>query len=967
MKARIMFFAAVAAVCAVEATDLPSNYRSIGWVEATGTQWVKTDFVPASTDRVEARVCMTRMDVTQSIFFSRDENAQNALSCLFIAGDGGGKLRFDRHAGQVNGTGPAANVDASIVYDGLQCYGYLDDEIVTTLPRSAYTPVAPLVLFATQPDGAAVSEQSTTAFRAFMRLYSLVVKGADGTVKLDLCPCQRVSDDVVGLYDRIGSRFYTGLGGDLVAGAASVFWRRKPSIQPQTWNRRDGWTGEIDLGDPVVGTVTCDHTAAQLAALTVGRHTVTFQCRDGSDTVLATWPVDVDVRDPLACTMRGDGRTVDLTFAAASDDRVLYVAVGAVDGGFETNGWRRVESLTTVPGGVDHLDGVVLPDGVLAAPAARVFLESDASGVYSASDYVQDGLTVQYDAIENAGANVHDENARTWKDLKGGHDLTLVSSDEVSANSILIGSTVHSAGTIFSEHTDATFECNVLPVEDRSQSGAAFMIVPYVGSLIWVAGPTVLNTRRPQGEQVDAKFLYQSYTTGFSTFEDFVASGEYRTISAVFSFGSTTESTIPLYVDGVRQGLSGHVNYLNYTRNSDLSLTIGHADNKTRFRSIRVYNRPLTAEEVQLNHRVDLARFEGVGTWLEASALIRPVAPQIVHVRKENGVPVSAEVEFGASTEVRTLFVAWAVKDLGEIFQNWTNTVAVQEVPSGVQAVTVNLPQVVRDAFAAANGRGVFRIFLASGANLTAQDYVTSGLVMQYDGIENAGFGQHTRAPSVWVDLVGGRNLTLVSGDVVGHDHVLIGSSEHKPATPFASFKNATFECSVLPVEQREPAGNPFVIVPYIGSMIWVPGATVFNTRRSQGSESNAQYLYQSYTTGFASFEEYVASGEFHTISVSGFWFGATTNSVMPVYVDGARQGLSGHVNFLNYTHATDLSLTIGHGNNRTRFRSLRLYDRPLTAAEVVQNRQVDAVRFDRVYEVSDCALKYRGVVLYIR
>lgn len=44
----------------------------------------------------------------------------------------------------------------------------------------------------------------------------------------------------------------------------------------------------------------------------------------------------------------------------------------------------------------------------------------------TASDYVQDGLLVQWDGIDNAGTGVHNPNATTWKNLAGGgYDLTL--------------------------------------------------------------------------------------------------------------------------------------------------------------------------------------------------------------------------------------------------------------------------------------------------------------------------------------------------------------------------------------------------------------------------------------------------------------------------------------------------------------------------------------------------------------
>lgn len=46
----------------------------------------------------------------------------------------------------------------------------------------------------------------------------------------------------------------------------------------------------------------------------------------------------------------------------------------------------------------------------------------------------------------------------------------------------------------------------------------------------------------------------------------------------------------------------------------------------------------------------------------------------------------------------------------------------------------------------------------------TAHDYVQDGLIAMWDGIENAGWGQHDPSATVWKDLVGGFDITLEDG-----------------------------------------------------------------------------------------------------------------------------------------------------------------------------------------------------------
>jgi len=63
----------------------------------------------------------------------------------------------------------------------------------------------------------------------------------------------------------------------------------------------------------------------------------------------------------------------------------------------------------------------------------------------------------------------------------------------------------------------------------------------------------------------------------------------------------------------------------------------------------------------------------------------------------------------------------------------------------------------------ATNGYGVknLRVQMVAGATTSARGYVQTGLMGQWDGIENAGYGVHDSAASTWVDLSGhGYNAT---------------------------------------------------------------------------------------------------------------------------------------------------------------------------------------------------------------
>ena len=48
---------------------------------------------------------------------------------------------------------------------------------------------------------------------------------------------------------------------------------------------------------------------------------------------------------------------------------------------------------------------------------------------------------------------------------------------------------------------------------------------------------------------------------------------------------------------------------------------------------------------------------------------------------------------------------------------------------------------------------------LWKSTSITAKNYVKSGLIALWDGIENAGWGVHNASATTWKDLVGSYNL----------------------------------------------------------------------------------------------------------------------------------------------------------------------------------------------------------------
>ena len=119
-----------------------------------------------------------------------------------------------------------------------------------------------------------------------------------------------------------------------------------------------------------------------------------------------------------------------------------------------------------------------------------------------ATAYIQDGLVVQYDAIENAGIGIHDANASAWADLTGnGHDLPLAAGDTVGADCLSIVKASRTTATdVFGAYSPITIEFNARPTAMVAAGNwnSPIANIPYIGSFGWDARNGAISVMRPQ-------------------------------------------------------------------------------------------------------------------------------------------------------------------------------------------------------------------------------------------------------------------------------------------------------------------------------------------------------------------------------------------------------------------------------------------------------------------------------------
>ena len=150
----------------------------------------------------------------------------------------------------------------------------------------------------------------------------------------------------------------------------------------------------------------------------------------------------------------------------------------------------------------------------------------------------------------------------------------------------------------------------------------------------------------------------------------------------------------------------------------------------------------------------------------------------------------------------------------------------------------------------------------------TARDYVQSGLVAMWDGIENAGFGVHDSNATIWKDLVGNQDMTLSEYGSFS-DNALVCAGTGYAASRGALFNAFVYAEAVVEYDILERQIGNIVIwgewngmyggyvnsmdmFVYSDTLIQVGGSNLFYTKSSDAKSFALQYSRPNSTDIFA-------------------------------------------------------------------------------------------------------------------
>ena len=331
-----------------------------------------------------------------------------------------------------------------------------------------------------------------------------------------------------------------------------------------------------------------------------------------------------------------------------------------------------------------------------------------------------------------------------------------------------------------------------------------------------------------------------------------------------------------------------------------------------------------------------------------------------------DGGYVSADITFGASSSARQLYVAYARTDAGTATNLYDGCDYVCDIAAGATSATVTFPASASGYLAA---RGGYRLALEKPA--TADDYVADGLIVQYDAKENAGRGLHDAAPSVWKDLVGTNDLPLVAADSAEADAVLVSAGAHNTVGDIVgSYKPLMFEAySQIAAFTVNQAYLPLVEIPNVGLIGFRDQQSAFFIRCAANQAATTRNSGQCYNDGYWNYDELYRTGKYRTMSAYLKWGAVTT--ARNCYANGSKISQKWYPSTSTDTMPSELNLAVGADGISNRFRSIRIYDRELTAAEVAFNRKVDVARYEGgatpIFEWSAFVYVKRGMILFVR
>ena len=377
---------------------------------------------------------------------------------------------------------------------------------------------------------------------------------------------------------------------------------------------------------------------------------------------------------------------------------------------------------------------------------------------------------------------------------------------------------------------------------------------------------------------------------------------------------------------------------------------------KGTFYSVRIYNRALTADEIRQNYDLDQIRFV---TGMPVTNVVVATAVAGLEGNEETGVYAFDEDGYTFTAPHRTTKDGFDYTCTGYTLERWDDATGTWGAP--VSHASCSYPATDTSA----KVRLTWQWQYAGGAAPADLDplfdnYVTDGLVLHLDGIRNAGLNApHDYSATQWIDLAGGKTATFArdAGDASEwkeDGYYFDARSYAQVAEQLASLGKQVTVQVVCEADTNVLYASKIAQTKRIDwpQLIGCNNNDTLNVYYDlNNSTPNHQLTFKCATTANNAF---IAKGSWGKRYVTAIRNGADKY----VFQSTAIADATGNA---HKTGATDndipaATVYVGSAGNSVELRSarwfkgtiksVRIYSRVLSDAELAQNRAIDEVRF---------------------
>ncbi|MBR2838082.1 MAG: hypothetical protein IKE55_04845 [Kiritimatiellae bacterium] len=694
-----------------------------------------------------------------------------------------------------------------------------------------------------------------------------------------------------------------------------------------------------------------------------------------TNVVVATAVAGANGTEPAGCYAVA-GRHVFTAPATVNVGGIDYVCTGYTVETRNGDGWSAP---------VFHKVALYQPSACLATDEGCIRITwqwAKAAGLanlYSADDYVWDGLVLFYDGICNVGTNLpHSTTATTWKNLGSAGavndmffqrlnaagnswvaaaDFSVVDDRDPGAwtengfafkgdSRFRVVSTDGNAGSI-DTGTDYSLQMllDAKAADQTTTYAFPFSLSANKFSFVLYKSGSIAWRNDNDGYQVGGNNPQILYGASFD-YITAIVNGTDNT--AAFFFGAE----IPTSGSGFRQydSITAH----GFERGYDLG---GYGNSSYDYllvgtiRSFRQYSRSLAAAEVVQNRKVDNWRYFGIPD--VTNVVVQSTVPCLRGEEPDGPYAVDGSHTFAAPATITYKGIDYACD--GYMVETWDGSTwgNAQSGSTASYAYSTSAGK-VRLTWKWKPVRGI-----RTAADYSYDDYSQAGLVWHYDGLLNQGVGKDrsTAVDAKWINL-GSAGATYdmvkylvgskVDGEWTDDGYLFRGGTRFrvvgKPIGPFKSFSiQALVDADIADQTSRNGC--------YIMSGIW----DYFSMFFINGTAANAASLccyFQGQGTGTSSetavyFKNDSGRYDYATAIMD---YDAKTAQVFGG-VEAPASGTGFH-QFDSVISRSDSGFGLGNsGGDGTdglvgTLKFFRYYDRVLTGEEIVRNRNVDAVRY---------------------